>query len=43
MAQNRIKELRKEKGLTQVELAKALNVSKGAIAMWETRKGSYTG
>ena len=42
MAQNRIKELRKEKGLTQVELAKALNVSKGAIAMWETGKRTPT-
>ena len=42
MAKNRIKELRKEKGLTQVELAKALNVSKGAIAMWETGKRTPT-
>ena len=42
MSKNRIKELRKEKGLTQVELAKALNVSKGAIAMWETGKRTPT-
>ncbi len=42
MAKNRIKELRKEKGLTQVELARALNVSKGAIAMWETGKRTPT-
>ena len=42
MAKNRIKELRKEKGLTQVELGKALNVSKGAIAMWETGKRTPT-
>lgn len=42
MAKNRIKKLRKEKGLTQVELAEALNVSKGAIAMWETGKRTPT-
>ena len=34
----RLKQLRKEKGLTQVELAKELNVSSGTVAMWETGK-----
>ena len=28
-------DLRKEKGLGQIELAKALNVSKGIISLWE--------
>ncbi|MCL2796755.1 MAG: helix-turn-helix domain-containing protein [Firmicutes bacterium] len=28
-------ELRKEKGLGQIELAKELNVSKGIISLWE--------
>jgi transcriptional regulator with XRE-family HTH domain len=32
--------LRLEKGLTQHELAKALNVANGTIAMWETNKRS---
>ena len=31
----RLKELRLEKGLGQVELANALNVSKGIISLWE--------
>lgn len=30
-----LKELRLEKGLGQVELAKALGVSKGVISLWE--------
>ena len=30
-----IKELRKEKGLTQPELANLLGVSKGIISLWE--------
>lgn len=30
-----IRILRKEKGITQVELAKALGVSKGIISFWE--------
>ena len=34
----RLKQLRKEKGLTQTELAKELEVSTGTIAMWETGK-----
>ncbi len=31
----RLKELRTERGIGQVELAKALNVSKGIISFWE--------
>lgn len=35
---NRLKELRKAKGYTQVTLAETLGVSKGTVAMWETGK-----
>ncbi len=35
---DRIKELRKENGFTQLTLSKALGVSKGTVAMWETAK-----
>ena len=31
----RLKELRTEKGIGQVELSKAINVSKGIISLWE--------
>ncbi len=31
----RLKELRIEKGLNQVELAQAIGVSKGIISLWE--------
>ena len=31
----RLKELRVEKGIGQIELAKELNVSKGIISLWE--------
>lgn len=31
----RLKELRKENGITQSELAKSLNVSRSSIAMYE--------
>lgn len=31
----RLKELRIEKGLGQVELSKAIHVSKGIISLWE--------
>lgn len=31
----KLKELRIEKGVGQVELAKAINVSKGIISLWE--------
>lgn len=34
----RLKELRKEHGFTQVTLAEALGLSKGTVAMWETGK-----
>ncbi len=34
----RLKQLRKEKGLSQVMLAKKLGVSGGTVAMWETGK-----
>jgi transcriptional regulator with XRE-family HTH domain len=38
MFADRLKEIRSAKGLTQVQLAEALGVSKGTIAMWETGK-----
>lgn len=38
MFSTRLKELRQEKGLTQERFAQGLNVSKGAVAMWETGK-----
>lgn len=38
MFPERLKDLRKEKGMTQIELATALGVSSGTVAMWETRK-----
>jgi transcriptional regulator with XRE-family HTH domain len=31
----RIKELRQEKGIGQVELAQSIGVSKGVISLWE--------
>ena len=31
----RLKELRTEKNVGQIELAKAINVSKGIISLWE--------
>jgi transcriptional regulator with XRE-family HTH domain len=34
----RIKRLRKRAGLTQEELAKACNVSRSAVALWETEQ-----
>lgn len=38
-----LKQLRKEKGMTQIDLAKTLGVSNGTVAMWETgrRKPSF--
>ncbi|MGS0764403.1 helix-turn-helix transcriptional regulator [Syntrophomonas curvata] len=38
MFADRLKKVRAEKGMTQVQLAEALGVSKGTIAMWETGK-----
>ena len=32
----RIKQLRKEKGMTQTDLAMTLNVTKGTVSTWET-------
>ena len=32
----RIKQLRKEKGMTQTDLAQILNVTKGTVSTWET-------
>ena len=32
----RIKQLRKENGMTQVELAQKLGVTKGTVSTWET-------
>lgn len=40
MFSERLKELRKRNGLTQIELAKNLNVATGTIGMWETGKRS---
>jgi len=39
----RLKQLRAEKGITQIQLAEMLEVSKGTVAMWETdqRKPSW--
>ncbi len=34
----RLKQLRKEKGITQTDLANALDISGGTVAMWETGK-----
>lgn len=34
----RIKQLRKENGMTQTELAEKLNVTKGTVSTWETNR-----
>lgn len=34
----RIKELREEKGINQLELSKILNVHKGSVSNWENNK-----
>lgn len=38
MFAERLKELRKERNVTQIQLAEALGISKGTVAMWETGK-----
>lgn len=38
MFAQKLKELRKERSMTQVQLAEALGVSKGTVAMWEIGK-----
>ena len=38
MFADRLKEIRTEKGITQVQLAETMGVSKGTVAMWETGK-----
>jgi Predicted transcriptional regulators len=38
MFAERLKEIRNEAGMTQVQLAEALGVSKGTVAMWEIGK-----
>lgn len=38
MFAQRLRELRRERGLTQVQLAKKFNLSNGTIGMWETGK-----
>lgn len=38
MLPERLKQLRKEHGMTQLDLAKELGVSGGTVAMWETGK-----
>ena len=38
MFANRLKKIRSKKGITQVQLAETLGVSKGTVAMWETGK-----
>ncbi len=38
MFAQRLKELRKDRGLTQIQFAQQFHVSNGAVAMWETGK-----
>ena len=38
MIGGKIKELRKKKKLSQAELAKLLNISSGAVGLWEVEK-----
>lgn len=38
MFAERLKALRKESGLTQIQFASAMSVASGTVAMWETKK-----
>ncbi len=38
MLKYKIRELRRERGLTQIELGKLINISASTIALWETGK-----
>lgn len=38
MFSEKLKSIRKERGMTQIQLAQALNVSNGTVAMWETNE-----
>lgn len=38
----KLKELREEKGLTQAQLAKELNVTAGSVGMWESTQRTAT-
>lgn len=42
MFAERVKSLRKEKGITQVDLAEVVGLSKGTVAMWEVGKREAT-
>lgn len=37
----KLKEVRKQIGMSQEQLAKKLNVSRSAVAKWETDKGAH--
>lgn len=39
----RIQELRREKGLTQEQVARALNISAAAVSKWETEVSQTKG
>ena len=39
----RLKKVRKDRGLTQQELARLIKVQRGAVALWETDKTSPSG
>ena len=38
MFSQRLKELRKASGLTQIQFAEQFNIAKGTVGMWETGK-----
>lgn len=40
---NRLRELRKENGLTIIQLSKEVGISKSAISQWETSTTDITG